>query len=328
MLTENIQEKLKHLPEAPGVYKMLDKEGKIIYIGKSKCLKKRVSSYFVKEPVWEKARKMSPFIRDIDYVVTDTHLDAMLMECRLIKEVQPYFNAMMKNDNKYVYLVLEHERHKNPLKISYTKTEGSFGPLRSKGRTEEVIKGLAALYPLKIQRNGRINFTYHIFPVKMDIEIYEENKCALRAILTSPSVMEDFISGLNKEMETAAEQQKYEFAKKYRDLAAELCYLERGLNKYRELVSQDVVYTVPLPEGCKMFYISNGLVLYSEAAGSSDTEMKLEFACRARKMDHSAMARMSEKEIMDYQSIVYAELSEADEEMIQECGVSHFHKRF
>lgn len=57
-----------------------------------------------------------------------------------------------------------------------------------------MIKGLAALYPLKIQRNGRISFTYNIFPSKMDIETYEENKCALRAILTSPSVMEDFIA--------------------------------------------------------------------------------------------------------------------------------------
>lgn len=60
MLTDIIQKKLKQLPDAPGIYKMLDAEGRIIYIGKSKCLKKRVSSYFVPEPKWEKAKKCLP----------------------------------------------------------------------------------------------------------------------------------------------------------------------------------------------------------------------------------------------------------------------------
>ena len=75
---------------------MLDFKGNIIYIGKSKCLKKRVHSYFVKSPVWEKAKKMAPLIYDINYIVTDTHLEAMLLECEMIKTIKPYFNAAMK----------------------------------------------------------------------------------------------------------------------------------------------------------------------------------------------------------------------------------------
>ena len=103
-MTTHLQRILDELPEAPGVYKMLGDGGNILYIGKSKCLKHRVKSYFVKKPVWEKAEKMAGFIRDIEIEPTHTHLEAMLLECELIKKHRPFFNRQMKNDSGYLYI--------------------------------------------------------------------------------------------------------------------------------------------------------------------------------------------------------------------------------
>jgi len=96
-----LKNKRDQIPAQPGVYKMLDASGRIIYVGKSKCLKKRVNSYFTKAFKHSKIEKMVFLIADIEYVVTDTHLEARLLECQLIKEIKPYFNAQMKNDRHF-----------------------------------------------------------------------------------------------------------------------------------------------------------------------------------------------------------------------------------
>ena len=113
--TDNIKEKLKQIPKLPGIYKMLDSRGNIIYIGKSKCLQNRVKSYFVASPKWEKVNRMVTMIKDIEYVVTDTHLEARLLECTLIKEHKPRFNAQMKNDQRYFFIKVENYNRYNPL---------------------------------------------------------------------------------------------------------------------------------------------------------------------------------------------------------------------
>lgn len=212
MLTDIIQKKLKQLPDAPGIYKMLDAEGRIIYIGKSKCLKKRVSSYFAPEPKWEKAKKMSPFIRDMDYTVTDTHLEAMLLECRLIKQIRPYFNVIMKSDEKYVYLELGTDRRKSPLAVSYTKTENSYGPVRSRRSLEELVDGMQNLYPLEEGEGEGIDFSYHLFPEILSEERFLSNRRILQKICENPSVMQAFLRTVETHMQNAAEKQKFEMA--------------------------------------------------------------------------------------------------------------------
>lgn len=119
-MTNQLKDKLAMLPEAPGIYKMLDSRGDIIYIGKSKCLKSRVISYFANNPNWEKAKKMAPFIYDLEYVVTDTHLEAMLLECELIKRIKPHFNVSMKHDERYVYLKVGKTEQARPLYVVHT----------------------------------------------------------------------------------------------------------------------------------------------------------------------------------------------------------------
>lgn len=315
MLTDIIQKKLKQLPEEPGIYKMLDGSGRIIYIGKSKCLKKRVNSYFVKEPRWEKVKKMSPFIQDIEYVVTDTHLEAMLLECRLIKEIRPFFNVIMKYDEKYVYLELGRDRRKNPLSVSRSKTEDAFGPVRSKRNLEELIDGMRNLYPLE-EKDGSFFFNYHIFPVIMTEEEFLKNASVLEEICRNPAAMGNFIQAVEFHMQEAARKQKYEQAVRFRDLADRLRYLDKGLNACRELMNREIIYTVALDEGYKMFYISNGLLVYSQKTPDKGERCKNRLIREARKIREDVESQIPEKERIDYRSIIYWELLEADEDAI------------
>ncbi len=314
MINAAIQKKLQQLPEAPGVYKMLNDENNIIYIGKSKCLKKRVSSYFVAEPAWEKAKTMAHFIRDIDYIVTDTHLEAMLLECLLIKKIRPYFNVIMKHDDRYVYLGLGSDRRKNPLNVSYVKNGTAFGPLRSRGRTEELAVRLRNFYPLTFGRGGKIRFDYHIFPETMDEMAFQKNRQVLERICTDAAAMKLFIEAVERCMQQAVRQQKFEYATKYRDLAYSLKYLENGLNSYRELLDRDIIYAVPLDEGYKLFYISNGLVLYSEKVEENSAMQRCRFARRAAMVERPP--EITEKESVDYRAIVYTELVGAKSDFV------------
>ncbi len=107
---QTLQKKLKNLPASPGVYLMKDSLDNVIYVGKGKNLKNRVSQYFHKQKDREpKVEEMIQNIRDFEYRVLDTELDALLEECRLIKDIKPLYNRQMKNEGKYVYLKIPQE---------------------------------------------------------------------------------------------------------------------------------------------------------------------------------------------------------------------------
>ena len=89
-LSIELKQKLDSIPQLPGIYKMLDSQGNIIYVGKSKCLRKRIKTYFTGNHERSKIEKLVSLISDIDYIVTDTHLEAKLLECKLIKKLNQY----------------------------------------------------------------------------------------------------------------------------------------------------------------------------------------------------------------------------------------------
>lgn len=98
------QEKLKNLPRQPGVYIMKDPQKNIIYVGKSKCLKNRVSQYFHSNQPNMKVQAMVDNIADFEYIVTDTELEALVLECNLIKKHKPYYNILLKDGKQYPYI--------------------------------------------------------------------------------------------------------------------------------------------------------------------------------------------------------------------------------
>lgn len=310
-MNEQLERKLKNLPEEPGIYKMLDRKGNIIYIGKSKCLKKRVHSYFVPSPVWDKAREMARFIEDIELVVTDTHLEAMLLECDSIKKIKPPFNSMMKNDGRYAYLTLEENYRRNPLKITGIREELSFGPFRRKGPLQDVIDAMRNLYPIS-RKNGWYQFDYHVFPDSMSHEIFMDNRELLKGLLSSRTAMNRFLYAIEREMKNAAAEQRFERASGYRDLHMRLTWLQKYLARFEEWRVQDVIYAVPLRKGYKLFYISDGRVVAWEKTTENTPDIRSRLVERAKLEKENLPQDKTEKELLDYKDIVYAELSGGD----------------
>lgn len=149
--SEEIELKLKTLPNKPGVYQYYDKSGTIIYVGKAKNLKKRVSSYFTKKHDSGKTRVLVKQIRDIKYIVVDTELDALLLENNLIKKYQPRYNIQLKDDKTYPWICIKNEPFPRVFKTRRVIKDGSkyFGPYPSVKVIETLLALIRDLYPLR-----------------------------------------------------------------------------------------------------------------------------------------------------------------------------------
>jgi hypothetical protein len=131
---EHIQNLLKTLPGSPGVYQYFDIEGKLIYVGKAKDLRKRVSSYFTKDRY--DSRKTALLVRkivDIKHIVVDSELDALLLENNLIKQYQPRYNVLLKDDKTYPWICIKKEPFPRIFPTRNVVKDGSlyFGPYAS-----------------------------------------------------------------------------------------------------------------------------------------------------------------------------------------------------
>ena len=158
MASEHVQSILKVLPDKPGIYQHLDKDGRILYIGKAKSLKKRVSSYFNKKLSSGRTRIMVQKIADIRTVVTQNELEALLLENSLIKEHQPRYNVNLKDDKTYPWIVIKKERFP---RIYYTRKkieDGSeyFGPYPSVKVMKAVLELVRQIHPI---RNCKLNLS-------------------------------------------------------------------------------------------------------------------------------------------------------------------------
>ena len=142
---------LKSLPGKPGVYRYYDKTGKIIYVGKAKNLKKRVSSYFNKEPESGKVRVLVKKISDIQYIVTETELDALLLENNLIKKFKPRYNIMLKDDKTFPWICIKNEPFPRVFSTRHPVNDGSeyFGPYASVKMMKTLLDIIRQLYPLR-----------------------------------------------------------------------------------------------------------------------------------------------------------------------------------
>ncbi|MGL4207440.1 MAG: excinuclease ABC subunit UvrC [Aeromonadaceae bacterium] len=142
---------LKTVPHQPGVYRMHDKEGTIIYVGKAKDLAKRLSSYFRRDPGSEKTRALVRHICDIQVTVTHTETEALILEHNLIKQHQPRYNVLLRDDKSYPYILLT--QHKHPriaLHRGPRKLAGEyFGPYPSGGAVRESLHLMQKLFPVR-----------------------------------------------------------------------------------------------------------------------------------------------------------------------------------
>jgi excinuclease ABC subunit C len=139
-------------PDKPGIYQFFDKKQKIIYIGKAKNLKKRVSSYFYKErSISGKVKVLVKKIRDIKFIVVDTEIDALLLENNLIKKYQPRYNVLLKDDKTYPWICIKNEDFPRIFPTRNVIHDGSeyFGPYASVKMMKTVLELISQLYPIR-----------------------------------------------------------------------------------------------------------------------------------------------------------------------------------
>lgn len=146
-----IKLKMQTLPDKPGVYQYFDAQGKIIYVGKAKSLKKRVSSYFVKQHENGKTALLVRQIKDIHYIIVDTELDALLLENNLIKKYQPKYNIQLKDDKTYPWICIKKEPFPRVFSTRQFIRDGStyFGPYASVKVMQTLLSLIRELYKLR-----------------------------------------------------------------------------------------------------------------------------------------------------------------------------------
>lgn len=232
--TFNIEEELKKLPAKPGVYIMHDKADEIIYVGKAISLKNRVRQYFQssrnKSP---KIIKMVEHIDHFEYIITDSELEALVLECNLIKEHRPKYNTMLKDDKSYPYIkVTVSEDYPRILLARQMKRDKAkyFGPYTSAGAVKDTIELLRKIYRIRTCNKalpkdigiGRACLNYHIkqcaAPCQGYISREEYNESVKKALEFLNGSYQGVISMLTEKMNQAAGNMEFEAAAEYRDL--------------------------------------------------------------------------------------------------------------
>jgi len=232
-MNENLKEHLKTIlaaiPEKPGSYQYYDEKGTIIYVGKAKNLKRRVSSYFNKEHDNNKTRVLVKQIRDIKYIVVDTEEDALLLENNLIKQYRPRYNVLLKDDKTYPSIVVKNEYFPRVFQTRNIVRDGSqyYGPYPSVFTAKVMLQMLKELYPIRTckypltpesiaQGRYKVCLEYHIKRCKgpceglQSLEEYQKNIAEVKEILKGN--ISQISKHLYEEMQQLAAEWRFEEA--------------------------------------------------------------------------------------------------------------------
>ncbi|NCB48097.1 MAG: excinuclease ABC subunit UvrC [Clostridia bacterium] len=228
----DIKEKLNKLPLSPGVYIMKDVFGNVIYIGKAKRLKSRVSQYFLNKNHSDKTKSMISQVADFDYILTNSELDAFVLECNLIKKHLPFYNILLKDGKSYPYIKIDTSQDFPKLEIvRKIKKDNAkyFGPFFGIN-VSDVVRAVNYAYPIRTcdkkikddhkMRRGCLDYSLGLCSAPCMCKITKEDYNNLL-----PDVY-DFLNGKDnavydiicKKMEKAVEIQNFELAIKLRDL--------------------------------------------------------------------------------------------------------------
>ncbi|MDF2612262.1 MAG: hypothetical protein K0S71_48 [Clostridia bacterium] len=308
-IPQHLAEKVNAIPAKPGIYQMKDADGNIIYIGKSKALKSRVRSYFNREHEWEKIKRMVFHIHDIDFIVTDTHLEAQILECELIKKIRPMYNAQFKNDQKYKYMKIEDDPKMRPITVADERDDRNcFGPYRSKNILLNISKFFENVYPIA-KFHGVYVFTYNTLPKSMEKDAFEVNKSCLIEIFKSEECMQKFLSEIENKMKTAALECRFETAVIYRDILSDLKYIYNfSIKKTNSLRQQKILIGEKLEEGYKIFYIANASILFKKKYKRLTRKAIENILGEARALEDDVSQIRDEKSGLDFEHIIRSEI--------------------
>ena len=220
-----IQSKLELLPTSPGCYIHKDKNGAIIYVGKAKNLRNRVRSYF-RGSHDTKTEALVSEIEDFEFIVTESNIEALLLEINLIKENKPKYNIMLKDDKSYPFIKITNETYPRLIITRQVKKDGGlyFGPYPDVGAANEIKRLLDRLFPFRKCTNPpeKVCFYYHLGQCKAhticqaDSQYFKELAQEVAAFLKGQD--DQIIEDLRGKMAGAAQAMEFEKAAEYRDL--------------------------------------------------------------------------------------------------------------
>jgi len=292
----DIQEELKNLPDKPGVYIMKDSGGNIIYVGKARVLKNRVRQYFQDSARHSpKVAAMVEKISEFEYIVTDNELEALILECNLIKEHKPKFNILLRDDKNYPYIkVTVNEEYPRILMTRRVEQDGAryFGPYSNVGSVRETINFIKKILPIRTCKRvlprdtgkSRPCLNYHIKQCPAPCQGYvsrEEYMSMVKDVCSFLEGKQDMvISKLEKEMHEASERLDFERAAALRDKLFSL----RHISEEQKVLSvagsdRDVIgFASSNTDTCvQIFFIRGGKLLGREfyiIEGAGEAELK------------------------------------------------------
>lgn len=278
----NIEEELKKLPGSPGVYLMHNAKDEIIYVGKAISLKNRVRQYFRKSTV--KTAKIEQMVSNIsyfEYIVTDSELEALILECNLIKKHRPRYNTMLKDDKSYPYIKVTNEDFPRILFSRDMKKDKNryFGPYTSAGAVKDTIELLRKIYHVRTCNrslpkdigNGRPCLNYHIHQCDAPCMGYigsDEYKASVKeAVKFLDGNYVEVLKMLEKKMYDASEKMEFEQAAEYRDLLNNVkAIAQKQKITSDEFMDRDIIAFAE--EGfdavVQVFFVRNGKLLGRE----------------------------------------------------------------
>jgi excinuclease ABC subunit C len=279
----DIQEELKRLPDKPGVYIMKDENNTIIYIGKAVVLKNRVRQYFQASSRHSpKVVAMVSKIKEFEYIVTDSELEALILECNLIKKHKPKFNILLKDDKHYPYIkVTMGDDYPRVLMTRRIEKDGAkyFGPYSNSFAVKETIDVIKKLFPIKTCHKvfprdiGKdrpcLNFYIHqcLGPCRGNIDM-EEYRSMMKDICSFlGGKQEEIIQKLESQMQQAAEGMEFEKAARIRDKINSIKHIaEKQKVLSTAMEDQDVVaYAKGATDSCiQVFFIRGGKMIGKE----------------------------------------------------------------
>ncbi|UAC47491.1 excinuclease ABC subunit UvrC [Bacillus aquiflavi] len=270
-MNEKLKTKLAILPEQPGCYLMKDRQGTVIYVGKANILRNRVRSYFTGSHNGKTLRLVNE-IEDFEYIVTSSEIEALILEMNLIKQYDPKYNVMLKDDKSYPYIKLTAERHPRLITTRKVKKDKGkyFGPYPNVHAANETKKLLDRMYPLRkcTALPDRVCLYYHlgqcIAPCVNEIQdqTYKEMIDEITRFLNGG--YKEIKTELSKKMIEASENLEFERAKELRDKIAHIeAVMEKQKMSTNDFTNRDVFgYTVDKGWMCvQVFFIRQGKLI-------------------------------------------------------------------
>lgn len=288
----SLEDKLRNLPEEPGVYIMRDENNEIIYVGKAINLKNRVRQYFQSaRNQHPKVAAMVERIADLEYIITDSELEALILECNLIKKHRPRYNIMLKDDKQYPYIKLTvNEDYPRLLVVREIKKDGAryFGPYTDVGAVNRTMELLKSLFPLRccnkninrIMGKERPCLNYHINkcigPCLGNVSKEQYKELTGSVIMMLEGKQEEILKLLEQKMHQAAESLNFEKAAEIRDNMNSLIKIgEKQKIISSAPVDQDIIaYAADQSVSCiQIFFVRGGKLIGREHFLIEDTKL-------------------------------------------------------